>query len=754
MPEHDELLSFLDEGESSLSPPTRVAERAWRVLIVDDDHDVHTATEFALGDVLILNRRLQFLHAYSGVEALQLLQREPQVAVILLDVVMETEDAGLRIIQAIREELGLTHTRIILRTGQPGHAPEIDTINRYDINDYKTKSELVRNKLYTTLTTAIRCYDQLRQLDASRRGLEQIVAASNQFIVEQGLQTFAEGVIIQIAGFAGVEPEGLMCVSAHSAYAAGAADDPVADAQPIITAAMGRYRHLIQHHLTEIDDSRIVEHLTQCLAERRNVINERSLTLFFAGHEGCDFAAFVDSATPLREVDQHLLKVFCINIALCADNVALVSRLRKQAFVDGLVHLPNRTAFIAAIDQRLKNGECEGMVIALIDVDQFSEINDLLGHHYGDHLLCALARRLEQRPLDQCLVARIAGDKFGVFGSERWVRPDILQPIFTNPFNIQGAQHTVSISLGLAQLSAHPLERGAELIKDASIALKHAKISGIGQAAYYSDTIRTETRERTRLLHDLRHAFDHDHLFVVYQPQVSLHSGMVIGVEALMRWRTEDGAFVPPDRFIPVAERSGLIVGLGNWVLRIALHALTRLRATGYDRLRMAVNVSAVQFRQPRFLQTVEEALRDTGTNPDDLELEITESVAALGFDYVEKLLRQLKATGIDVAIDDFGTGFSSLSYLDRLPADRLKIDKSFVWALDSQQPGRRIAEIVIELGRKLGMNVLAEGVETAAQTTLLRDLGCDDAQGYYFGKPMLLEDLLIWLSARSGEPS
>ncbi|MCB1771167.1 MAG: EAL domain-containing protein, partial [Candidatus Competibacteraceae bacterium] len=546
-----------------------------------------------------------------------------------------------------------------------------------------------------------------------------------------------------------IEPEGLMCVSTRPA---SASDDPIADPQPIITAAMGRYRYLIQRHLTEIDDPRIAECLTRCLTERHNVVDECSLTLFFAGREGHDFAAFVASAAPLREVDQHLLEVFCINIALCADNIALVSHLRNQAFVDRLVSLPNRTAFIDAVDQRLKSGECAGMVIALIDVDQFAEINDMLGHHYGDHLLCAMARRLEQAPLDQCLVARIAGDKFGVFGDERLVQPEILQPIFTTPFNIQEVQHTVSISMGLVQLSACFAERGAELIKDASIALKHAKSSGIGQTAYYSDTIRTETRERTRLLHELRHAFNHDHLFIVYQPQLSLHSEEVIGVEALMRWRAEDGRFVPPDRFIPVAERSGLIVGLGNWVLRIALHALARLRAAGYDRLRMAVNVSAVQFRQPDFLQTVEEALRDTGTNPEALELEITESVAALGFGYVEKLLHQLKSAGIGVAIDDFGTGFSSLSYLDRLPADRLKIDKSFVWALDSQQPGRRIADIVIELGRKLGMNVLAEGVETAAQTSLLRDLGCDDAQGYYFGKPMSLDELLSWLPAPRGE--
>ncbi len=747
MPEQDEFLSFLDEGKQSPASPGGVTERSWQVLIVDDDLDVHTTTEFALGDVIIQGRRLEFLHAYSSREALQLLRQEAHVAVILLDVVMETEDAGLRIVRVIREELGLMHTRIILRTGQPGYAPEIDTINRYDINDYKTKSELIRNKLYTTLTTAIRSYDQLCRLDASRHGLEQIVAASNQFIVKQGLQAFAEGVITQIAGFAGIEPEGLICVSTHLT---SAADNSALNFYPIITAATGRYRHLIQHQLIEIDDARIVEHFTRCLNERRNLIDECSLTLFFAGHEGQDFAAFVDSALPLRKLDQHLLEVFCVNIALCADNVALVSRLQEYAFVDRLVRLPNRQAFINLIDQRLKERACNQWVIALIDVDQFTEVNDMLGHDYGDRLLGAIARRLEQPPLDRCLIARVTGDKFGVFGEEGVVQPDVLQSILTAPFEIDGGEHAVSISAGFVQLGEDS-RCGEELIKDASIALKHAKSNGFGQVAYYSDSVGTEIRERTRLLHDLRWAFNHHHLFVVYQPQVSLHDGAVTGVEALLRWRTEDGQFVSPDRFIPVAERSGLIVSLGDWVLRTALHAVTRLRAAGHDRLRMAVNVSATQFRQPQFLQTVQETLCDTATHAKDLELEITESVAALGFDYVEKLLRQLKAIGIGVAIDDFGTGFSSLSYLDRLPVDQLKIDKSFIWALDSQRPGRRIAGIVIELGRKLGMHVLAEGVETATQAALLHDLGCDSAQGYYFGKPMPLEDLLQWLSTQNG---
>ncbi|MDQ5908687.1 MAG: hypothetical protein QG599_780 [Pseudomonadota bacterium] len=755
MREQDVFLSFIDDSETLSHPPSGAHQRSWLVLIVDDDRDVHETTEFALSGVLIKDRPLTFLHAYSGAEALDLLRRESTIAVILLDVVMETDDAGLRIIHAIREELGLVNTRIILRTGQPGYAPEIETISRYDINDYKTKNELVRHKLYTTLTTAIRCYDQLCQLDASRRGLAQIIAASNQFILEQGLQTFAEGVIIQIAAFAGIEPDGLVCVSAHSATPTDELTNestPV-DSHPVITAATGRYRHLIQHRLEEIDDPRIIDHLSRCLQERHNLLDERSLTLFFSGHDGYDLAAFVDSSQPLREVDQHLLEVFCVNIALCADNVALVSRLRNYAFVDSLVNLPNRNAFISSIDQRLQEDASQKSVIALVDVDQFAEINDLLGHHYGDQLLCAIARRLAQEKFNHCLIARISGDQFGVFGDARRVRPEMLQSAFTTPFDINGAEHRLSVSMGFARVDPAS-QRGDELLKDASIALKHAKSGGFGQVAYYSDQVRVETRERTRLLHDLRRAFDHEHLFLVYQPQLSLQDRTVVGVEALLRWRTESGCFIPPDQFIPVAEQSGLIVGIGYWLLRVALHDAVRLRNAGYRGIRMAVNVSAVQFRQPTFLDMVEEALRDTGAGPDDLELEITESVAALGFDYVGNVLRQLKNWGIRVAIDDFGTGFSSLSYLDRLPADRLKIDRSFVSALDSQQPGARIAEIVITLGRKLGMNVLAEGVETALQADMLSQLACNDAQGYYFGKPMPLEDLLHWLHARPGVSS
>lgn len=738
----DDLFEFIDATPPGEASDATALRDPWRILVVDDDVDVHESTAYGLRGLDIEGRRLHLIHAYSAAQALEILRREPDVAVILLDVVMETESAGLATVSAIRNELGMGNARIVLRTGQPGQAPEIETIRRYDINDYKTKSELTRTKLYTTLTTAIRSFDQLRRLDASRRGLEQIVAASNQFIAQDGLHSFAAGVITQIAGLVGIEPEGLVCASAGP----GSQPDALLDYRVI--AAAGRLAHLIQGRLADIADPHIVSSLTRCLRDRGNLLADRSMTLFFPGRDGHDFAAFVYANAPLRDVDMHLLEVFCTNISLCAANIDLVTRLRDFAFVDRLLGLPNRTAFIEHLDQAVTTGSSAGQVVALMDVDQFAETNDMFGHAYGDLLLAAIADRLRAACTDNCMLARVAGDTFALVGNETQVKPETLRHLFDKAFDVAGVQRPVSVCMGFVRCNSSA-GGGLELIKNASLALKRAKEAGLGRSEYYSTEVGVVMRERTRLLHSLQQAFDAEHLFVMYQPQVSLATGTPTGVEALLRWRLDDGRFVAPDQFIPVAEQSGLIVAIGAWVLRTALHAWLSLRAAGAPDLRMAVNVSSLQFAQKDFLAVVDTALQDTGAPPQCLELEITESVAVMGMERVADVLRQIKARGIAVAIDDFGTGFSSLSYLDRLPADRLKIDRAFVSSLDSGQSGARIAEMIVPLGHQLGMKVIAEGVESDGQARILRDMGCDEAQGYLFARPMLLADLLPWLQQR-----
>ena len=730
-----ELLEFIDDE----GPGPSVTLQPWRILVVDDDADVHETTAYGLRGIEIEGRPLQLLHAHSGAEALDMLGRETDIAVILLDVVMETEEAGLQTVERIRNQLGLVHVRIVLRTGQPGHAPEIETIRRYDINDYKTKSELTRAKLYTALTAAVRAYDQLRRLDASRIGLEKIIEASNQFLAEQGLRTFAEGVITQLASLVGVAPEGLVCAARRR----DAASEPN-DYQVI--AAAGAFAGSIDRSVDELGDAQVVSSLKQALRERRSLLEPYCITLFFPGRDGQDFAAFVHTGRGLRHVDARLLEVFCSNIALSAANIDLLARLREYAFVDRLLGLPNRAALIQQIDRSIATGAGPLHVLALLDIDQFAETNDMFGHLYGDLLLGAIARRLGDDLPPQCLLARVAGDTFGIWGEASTVEPHRLAALLEQPFEVEGVKRPVSLSMGLVRCDA-AADSGQELYKNASIALKQAKASGQGGTQYYTAEVGVATRERTRLLHGLQQAFNRENLFVVYQPQLSLADGRAVGAEALLRWRTEDGRFVSPAQFIPVAEQSGLIVPIGNWVLRTALRALAKLRAPGSD-LRMAVNVSPLQFAQPQFLSQLDEALADAQLPPQCLELEITESVAVMGLERVAALLRQVKARGIAVAIDDFGTGFSSLSYLDRLPADRLKIDRAFVSALDSGRAGARIAEMIVPLGRRLGMQVLAEGVETQSQAKILLQLGCDEVQGYLYGKPMPFDDFAAWLAA------
>ncbi|OQA33021.1 MAG: Phytochrome-like protein cph2 [Betaproteobacteria bacterium ADurb.Bin341] len=741
-----DLLQFAEDtaGEQKPQPAAAFASDAppWRILIVDDDKDVHKATEYTLQGVAILDRPLQFLHAYSSAEAIGLLMRETNIAVILLDVVMESENAGLAAVDVIRGELGLTNPRIVLRTGQPGYAPEIETIRRYDINDYKTKNELTRVKLYTTLTAAIRSYDQLCRLEAGRRGLEHIIAASNQFISETGVREFSSGVIRQIAAFIGVEPEGLVCAQSEEG------DKPE---DCVVIAATGQFSLFNGKKLLEIGDRRIMDTLLQCFSKKKNLIEEKDIALFFPGRNAHNFAAFINSRQPPRDVDQRLLEVFCANVSICGDNVNLVEQLRQLAYYDILLKLPNRSYFVEAVDQRMASMKNRAhLTVALLDVDQFSEISDVFGHRYGDQLLFAIARRLESHFSEKCLLARISNDTFGIFGESSLVSPEAFAPFFNASYEIEDVERPITMTAGLVKVDWNDDSNGSTLLKDAFIAVKHAKENGQGQYAWYSPEIATATRERTRLLQDLRFAFTQDRLYVVYQPLIDLATGKAVAVEALMRWRAVDGRLISPENFIPIAEHSGLIIMLGAWILRMALNALRRLHEAGHRDFRMAVNVSTNQFRQAGFLSMIDKALEEYAIPPQLLELEITESIAAMGFNYVEETLSALRQRSISVAIDDFGTGYSSLSYLNRLPANRLKIDRSFITAISDGSSESSIPEMIVQLGHQLNMKVIAEGVETEQQRALLQGMGCDEIQGFLYARPMPLEDLLAWLKLNS----
>ena len=728
----DDYLSLFEDDHVNLSPE----HNEWKILIVDDDENVHQATVLALTNTQLLGRNVCFLHAYSAKQAIECLKDNGDVAVVLIDFVMQRDNSGLQLVRAIREDLDLHDLRIILRTGQPGYVQEIEAIHDYDINVYQARLNHTRSYLCKTLTTALRAYEQIRVVNAGKRGLDQIIDASERMKSHQGLSEFATGIITEIAGLLQTEAEGFVCARGRSNVSG----------QIRLIAATGRFAPFVEQTLSTLSDLTLEARVFETFTEHRNRHDAESCTLFFASETGNNLVAYIETRRPLNEVSRRLLEVFCANIRVNFDNVQLFDQLHDHAYNDQLLHIPNRLAFMHAVSDAI-HARRLSETIALVDIDHFSHINDALGYRYGDAMLKAVARRLVENLPESTVISRMTADTFGILGSDEVISPANLHALFHEPFVVEGAEQSLSATIGFARLSDIQ-GSGTEAVKLANIALNQAKNTSRGEGVYFTPAMEFETRARLRLLRELRSAFDEERLFVTYQPQYSLSTRQLIGVEALLRWRTDEGNFVSPNQFIPLAESSGLIVGLGKWVLRTACHDLKRLVDDGFKDLRMSVNVSVMQFRHPGFAETIDEVLAESRIDPRLLELEITESVAMLDAGFMLSTLNQLKERGISIAIDDFGTGFSSLSYLERLNVDRLKVDQSFIEQMGQADSSLRIVETIVQLGRTLQLQVIAEGVEHRAQAELLEHIGCHEAQGYLYAKPMTFRQLRAFLAS------
>ena len=407
---------------------------------------------------------------------------------------------------------------------------------------------------------------------------------------------------------------------------------------------------------------------------------------------------------------------------------------------DPLTHLPNRVAFNEALNGALSRLERSGeeFAVLLLDLDRFKEINDRFGHPAGDELLVQLAARLQRCTRAAEHVARIGGDEFALIMSNL-TRPDDALAIaerfvaaFADPFPIDGFEITSAISIGIV-LAPRDGNTSHDLLKHVDIALYRAKKSGPGTIRFFEASDDQSARDRRALQRDLEQAIEADQLFLVYQPFLDIRKGRVTGFEALLRWQHPTRGLIPPSVFIPIAEESGLIHQLGEWVIRRACAMLSRWP----DDIRIAVNFSAVQFQNVGILQTIVEALAEANVAPNRLEIEITESMLISKYGSAPAILNGLLELGLTVALDDFGTGFSSLTYLRKLPFSRIKIDQSFIRDMLTQPDCAAIVKSVIGLAQDLQIGVVAEGVETADQLEYLRQTSCDEVQGYLIGRPM-----------------
>ena len=419
--------------------------------------------------------------------------------------------------------------------------------------------------------------------------------------------------------------------------------------------------------------------------------------------------------------------------------------LTHMALFDQLTGLPNRMLFMNRLERTLARAQQKKTQAALLflDIDRFKLVNDSLGHSVGDQLLKAMAERLDtaMRPGDT--VARFSGDEFAVL-LERLSGPSDAVAIverlcqrLEEPFTLDGRQTyaTASIGVVLIRSSAAPAE---DLLRDADVAMYRAKSTRRGSYVIFDSAMSADAAERMDLESDLRLAIERCGLELFYQPEVELESGRVVAAEALVRWRHPTKGFIPPGEFVALAEDSGLIVPLGSWILREACRQAAAWRHLGLPQpLKIGVNVSARQLQRAEFSVEVAEIVRESELRPQDVRVEITESVALGDSPVIAHNLRSLKELGFELAMDDFGTGYSSLTNLNRLMVDTLKIDRSFIDGLESDDGKKSIVRALVTLGQNLGMVVVAEGAETAAQVRVLRRLGCPRAQGFYFSHPI-----------------
>jgi diguanylate cyclase (GGDEF)-like protein len=427
-----------------------------------------------------------------------------------------------------------------------------------------------------------------------------------------------------------------------------------------------------------------------------------------------------------------------------------VEEMRHLAYHDSLTGLPNRTLFSEHLERALARARRGGSRVAVLflDLDRFKMVNDSLGHAAGDHLLVAVGERLRASLRATDVAARLGGDEFAVLAEDSdpvsgadAVAERILDAL-REPITVQGRELSVSASLGVAVSGG---EGDAEaLLRNADLAMYRAKVDGLGRYLVFEQQMHTVLAQRIELEASLRRAIGADEFVVYYQPIVSLAAGEYVGVEALVRWARDGNVLVSPAEFIPVAEEMGLIVPIGRWVLCESMRQVRRWQDQhpGLHRFGLSVNISARQLRQPELVDDIVEALRATRFDPSCLTLEITETALMRDTSRALQTLDDLRSLGIRLALDDFGTGYSSLSYLRQFPIDAIKIDKSFVDGITHGSQESAVARAVIELGRTLNIDTVAEGVEGEHQLEELRSLRCDFAQGYHFSHPLPAESM------------
>ncbi len=737
---NDALFSFAEEVEpASLSS---VTAPEWLVLSVEDDAGYQQSLALGLKGLTINNAPIRLLTASSAAQAAKVIAEHDNIAVILLDVVMEHDDAGLFLINTIRNVIGNELVRIVLLTGQPGLAPRFDTMRDFDVDEYWNKVDLTAEKLRSVVTSNVKTWDSLHELAVAKRGLQMIVDASRSITARQEIHSFANTVLQEIAHIIGVnESGGVACI--HYPQSMSVSYSPIVASSGDFSNYKVTALNELLSTLDETERQQLHHSVERAVVEQEHQFDAQWTVLYFSTQEvdSRRYLIIVKSTEALQISHITLLMVFSQNIGNGFTNLALLNKLTSLAYYDTQLTIPNRNWLEREL-QTTSQHERNNSVLLLFRVNDYFTSEIMLGSEFMQTMMLSLLERLRRElPVHQAMV-RLEEDCLAVLMAKPQA-PDAttLHAVTEQVLLFNGIEHRTLLSVAYLDMSLVKEEDAEQAIRLAEATLHETNRHG-KSVGYYSAHLLQALESRYTLLNNLRNALStKDQLRVYYQPKFDLVSGQVCGAEALVRWQYDENTLLPPDQFIPLAESSGLITQIDTQVMATVfddLHHLQQLDCA----LPVSFNVSNLDLLAPDFISALEHHLQTSRLTSSLLEIEITETQVMQNYQSVTAILHKLVKLGVTVSIDDFGTGYSSLAHFTKLAATVLKVDRSFVAQLDGDDKDNALAVIrmVKNFAEQFGAVVVAEGIETEHQREVLTQNGYQVGQGFLFSKPVPFE--------------
>ncbi|WP_277053425.1 EAL domain-containing protein [Pseudoalteromonas marina] len=735
MSDSNSLFVFDEEREEDSSTIKKI-----KVLTVEDDINYQLALTNSLKEMRPEdNCEIEVLTANSVSQAALVLSLHPDIALTFIDVVMEDDDSGLRLVSTIREVIGNADMRIVLLTGQPGFAPEQQIMKTLDIDEYWNKSDVSAEKLQSIVTSNLRTWKYISQISSARKGLQLVLDASRSINSKHDMGSFSKAVLEEISNILNVtEGGGIMCSTQSDGE--------------IIRAHISTANGCFDGYEGKLIDDRVLlpqiySDFERALDEKRHVFSEHHTVFYFCNKEiaGESYITIVQSDNEISEQNEYLLKVFSENVSTGFSNIALLNKLTELAYTDVSLNMHNRNWLTREIKNMNLHEQYQTRLL-VFEVEQFEEKAFSFGHDFCQKLLKEVYKNL--MTIFDGYSARIAiinNSSFGLLINANFdITDEMIASLIRQKCIITSVKQYADLRILDLALSSVLNIVPEKIISIAESSLSDSHNASLKYIKHTQEKTEALTN-RYSLMARLRRVIGASTLQVALQPKMDLATLTPVGFEALARWQLEDGSFVSPEIFIELAETAGLISELDSVIFDKIISTIHKLSDIGVN-LPIAFNASAFDLVDPDYCKKILHKLKDANIPPEMLELEITETQAISNYDLIRESLDKFMALGIKVSIDDFGTGYSSISHITEIPANILKIDRCFLTDIERNANNQYILEMIVNLAKRFDFSIIVEGVETLEQCEWVKKIGCDVAQGYYFSKPLFFDDLTTWL--------